>query len=177
MTDSIPANARGKWSQLGVPHRDWQCIATRDLHEQSEEYIVCEMCESQTIRFVHTMKHPVYPRILDCGCDCADYMEGSTGRAKRRDADMRRKAGRRKRFPDRKAWKVSRKGNPYIKVDGFRCIVARQRKGFCVGIWPPLAQRPTWGSKKYGTVREAQVACFDALDFMKSRKDGHERRA
>ncbi|MEN2980443.1 hypothetical protein P7L78_06710 [Tistrella bauzanensis] len=170
MSDPIAANARGKWSQHGVPHRDWQCIATRDLREEGEEYMICEMCEVQTIRFVHTMVHPDYPETLDCGCDCAGYMEGNKRRAKERDSDMRRRAARRQKFPDRKGWKVSAKGNPHVKVDGYHCIVARRSNGYSVGITPPLAERPTWGSRTYRTLREAQEGCFDAIEHMRPGK-------
>ncbi len=170
MSDSIPANARGKWSQAGVPHRGWNCIATRDLREEFEDYLTCEMCETQTIRFVHTMEHPDYPTTLDCGCDCAGYMEGSRKRAKVRDADMRRRANRRQKFPERKGWKVSAKGNSHIKVDGYHCIVARRPNGFSVGITPPRAERPTWGRKTYRSLKEAQEGCFDAIDHMRSNR-------
>lgn len=171
MSDTKVQWARGKWSLSGVPHRGWQCTAIRDLREEGEEYLICEMCETQTIRFVHTMVHSDYPDALDCGCDCAGHMEGNKKRAKQRDSNMRRRAARRLKFPDRKGWRKSTKGNPYIKTDGYHCVVARRANGFAVGITPPLADRPTWGTKTYRTLREAQEGCFDAIEFMASRKN------
>lgn len=167
MDIEAPSNARGKWSQAGVPHKGWQCISTRDLHEEGEEYVTCEMCESQTIRFVHTMTHKDYQETLDCGCDCAGYMEGNKKRAKERDSSMKRKAARRQKFPDRKGWKISAKGNPHIKVEGFHCIVSRRAGGFTVGITAPYSAEPTWGRKTYKTLREAKEGCFDAIEYMK----------
>lgn len=105
---------------------DWQRIATHDLREEGEEYMICEMCEVQTIRFVQTMLYPDCPETLDCGCDGA---------------------ARRQKVTRRKAWKVSAKGNPHIKVDGYRCVVARRSNGYSVGITQPSAERPTWGQQ------------------------------
>jgi hypothetical protein len=132
--------------------------------------MICEMCEVQTIRFVHTMEHPDYQGTLDCGCDCAGYMEGDKKRAKERDTEVRRRASRRQKFPDRKGWKVSARDNPHIKVDGYHCIVARRSNGYAVGITSPLTDEPKWGGKTYRTLREAKEGCFDATEFMRSRK-------
>jgi hypothetical protein len=62
----------GKWSQPGVPHRGWTCEGVEDLGEPDA---ICEMCERQEIRYVHTMVHPEYPDKLACGCVCAGHME------------------------------------------------------------------------------------------------------
>ena len=167
MTKDIPVNARGKWSQAAVPHKGWRCTSTRDLHEEGEEYVTCEMCESQTIRFVHTMTHPDYFQTLDCGCDCAGHMEGDKKRAQIRDTVMKRTASRRQKFPDRKGWKISAKGNPHIKVDGFHCIVTQRANFFSVGITPPQSGKLTWGRKLYKTMREGKEGCFDAIEYMK----------
>jgi hypothetical protein len=65
------ARPRGKWSDAGVPHQGWEFIGFEDLSEPSD---VCEMCESQTIRFVHVMRHQDHSAPLRCGCECADRM-------------------------------------------------------------------------------------------------------
>jgi hypothetical protein len=61
----------GKWRRPGVPHKGWQCIDIEDLEEPCH---VCEMCEVQIVRYVHTMFHPDYGT-LEVGCICAGYME------------------------------------------------------------------------------------------------------
>ena len=43
----------GKWSQIGVPHRGWTCVSVDDLGAPDA---VCEMCETQAIRYVHHME-------------------------------------------------------------------------------------------------------------------------
>ena len=45
----------GKWSQPGVPHKGWSCDHVVDLGIY--ERAICEMCEKQEIRFVHSMSH------------------------------------------------------------------------------------------------------------------------
>ena len=47
----------GKWSEQGVPHKGWRCIDVEDLGEFDS---VCEMCDTQEIRYVHYMQHSDY---------------------------------------------------------------------------------------------------------------------
>ena len=63
---------RGKWSVPGIPHSGWTCIDVTDLGDIGP---ICEMCETQAIRYVHTMENPRYPHPLECGCICAAQME------------------------------------------------------------------------------------------------------
>lgn len=162
--DEIPANARGKWAQLGVPHKGWSCVSIRDLREEGEEYATCEMCEWQKIRYVHTMWHRDYPVTLDCGCDCAGYMEGDIKRAKERDASMRNRASRRQKFPDRKGWRTSAKGNPRIVVDGYNCVIRKGWAGYTIGVQRPGSNAWQNGERPYPTLREAQIGCFDLIE-------------
>ena len=59
--DSTEATGRGKWARKGVPHKGWTCESVEDLDRADA---VCEMCESQAIRFVHEMTHPEYAEPL-----------------------------------------------------------------------------------------------------------------
>jgi len=148
----------GKWSKADVPHASWTCDDIEDLGEPSE---VCEMCEKTEIRFVHIMSHPDYPETLRCGCVCAGHMEGSLSRAKAREADMRKRAARRKRFASRK-WKTSQKGNHYWKHGGRLAIVYRKHGRF--GFRVENERRTVWGPQLYPTEIEAKLAAFDAID-------------
>ena len=81
----------GKWSTPGVPHKGWSCEGVEDLGAPDA---VCEMCETQDIRYVQTMFHPDYEGPLDVGCVCAERMENDyigaqtarTSSARRRSA-------------------------------------------------------------------------------------------
>lgn len=161
---------RGKWSMPGVPHKDWRCVGTRDLREEGSEYAICEMCETQEIRYVHTMEHDQYPQRLDCGCDCAGHMEGNSARAEKRDKAMRNRASRRQKFPDRKGWKLSKNGNPFISVEGVRCVVFQRRGGYAIGTAYAFSDDMNWGAETYDTERAAKEACFDAVEKMSARR-------
>jgi hypothetical protein len=124
--EQLVAANRGKWSQAGVPHKGWSCVDTEDLGEPE---LTCQMCESRTIRYVHYMEHPQYPDVLQVGCICAGNMEGSVGTARLRETSMQSRAGKRKRWLSRK-WRVSVKGNPWIKADGYRVTVYFQTGGW-----------------------------------------------
>ena len=62
---------RGKWSQQGVPQKGWQCIDFEDLGGLDG---ICEMCETQSIRYVHHMEHSDYDAVLGVGSVCAENM-------------------------------------------------------------------------------------------------------
>ena len=72
----------GKWGRPGVPQKGWTCVGIEDLEEPSA---VCEMCETQEIRYVHYMEHSHYPDQLGVGCVCAGHMEEDYEGARRRD--------------------------------------------------------------------------------------------
>ena len=73
----------GKWSQGGVPHKGWSCI---DIDDVGDDFVTCQMCETQPVRYVHTMEHPDYPDTLDVGCVCAGNMEQDYEAAREREA-------------------------------------------------------------------------------------------
>ncbi len=82
--ERLVAAGRGKWSIAGVPHKGWTCVDIEDLGEPSAE---CEMCESQSIRYVHHMQHPQYANVLAVGCVCAGHMEGDLAASRRSRGD------------------------------------------------------------------------------------------
>jgi hypothetical protein len=77
----------GKWSQAGVPHRGWSCVSMEDLGEPSE---ICEMCESQEIRYVHIMSHPEFHEELRCGVVCAGHMAEALSAAREREKEFKK---------------------------------------------------------------------------------------
>jgi hypothetical protein len=101
---------KGKWSEKGVPHKDWTCI---DIEDLGEPLLTCEMCDSQIIRYVHYMSHPNYATELKVGCDCAGHMEGNLLNAHKRDNVLKSRSAKRKRWLTRK-WQISQSGNEYF---------------------------------------------------------------
>jgi hypothetical protein len=153
------AQHRGKWSQPGVPHRGWTCVGIEDLGEPS---MVCEMCESQSIRYVHYMSHPLRGETLGVGRVCAGHMEQDLGRAEQRDRLMVSRSGKRKRWLSR-TWRISQKGNEWLQADGYRVTVyPRQgRWGVTIAAVDDSQLRHDW--RTYSTSDAAKLAGFDFI--------------
>lgn len=163
--ERLVASGRGKWSQAGVPHRGWTCVDIEDLGEPQE---TCEMCESQTIRYVHHMEHPHYSDVLAVGCICAGHMEGDVAAARTRETAMKNRANKRKRWLTR-VWRVSAKGNPWINAEGYR--VTAYQKG---GGWPTTVSKRDnsmvhHGRLNYPTQDQAKLAAFDHITRLEAR--------
>jgi hypothetical protein len=103
--ESLVAQGRGKWSLDGVPRRGWRCVGIEDSEQLST---VCEMCESQVIRYLHFMQHTAY--------------QGDLVGARERDKLMTSRTNKRKRWLTRR-WRISARGNEWITSDGFRVTV------------------------------------------------------
>ncbi|MEN6620287.1 MAG: hypothetical protein ABFD50_01895 [Smithella sp.] len=162
----LVSQKRGKWSQSGVPHKGWTCIDIEDLGETSE---VCEMCESQEIRYVHYMSHPQYTDVLGVGCVCAGHMEEDLVAAKERDVQMRSRKQKRKRWLKRD-WKVSAKGNDYIKSDGYVITVYPKGKYWGATIAAEVGKFVRHSRLQYKTQEQAKLAAFDVITKLLSRK-------
>jgi len=152
--EELVAHRRGKWSMVGVPHKGWVCVDIEDLGEPQAE---CEMCESQTIRYVHHMEHPDYPDSLAVGCVCSGHMEGSLAAARDREASMRSRTSKRARWLGR-IWKMSVKGNPTIKADGFRITVYGRGSGYGATIAALDGSSVEHARRNFPTIDQAKLA-------------------
>ena len=157
--EQLISAGHGKWSQAGVPNKGWTCIDTEDLGEPE---LTCQMCESRTIRYVHFMEHPNFPEVLQVGCICAGNMEGSVNAARSRETSMQSRAGKRKRWLSRK-WRVSAKGNPWIKADGYRVAVYFQRGGWGATIASNDNSNVQHCRRRFESVDRAKLAAFDHI--------------
>jgi hypothetical protein len=150
----------GKWSQEGVPHKGWTCI---DIEDSGAVSFVCEMCESQHIRYIHYMKHPDYQDILSVGCVCAGKMEGNYTKAKLRDDFMKKRAARRLHWIHNSRWKVSQKGNDWIKTDGYIIVMKKAGKLWRAFIKSETGNFEKWSYRQYESKDMAKLAAFDYL--------------
>lgn len=155
----LVAQRRGKWSEPGVPHKGWSCVDIEDLGEPN---LTCEMCESQRIRYVHYMEHPSYPHTLAVGCVCSGHMEENLAAAKERDTQMHSRAQKRKRWLKR-AWKVSAKGNDYIKSDGYVISVYPKGASWGATIVAEIGNFKKHSRLQYKTSDQAKLAAFDVI--------------
>ena len=64
-----------------VPREDWRCMEVADIREKhgAPPEILCEMCGTSRIRFVHVMDHDNYDETLGvcAGCDTSRTARGA----------------------------------------------------------------------------------------------------
>jgi len=157
--EALFAARRGKWSVTGVPHTGWNCV---DIEDLGEPQLTCEMCESQTIRYVHYMEHPNYQEVLQVGCICAGNMEGDLAASRTREASMKSRTAKRKRWLSR-SWKVSMKGNPHIKTEGYRVTVYPRGSGWTCTVAKDDNSSVQHSRRNFERVNEAKLAAFDHI--------------
>ncbi|MER9518447.1 hypothetical protein NKI44_13990 [Mesorhizobium sp. M0614] len=151
----------GKWSNPGVPHKGWTFVYEEDLES---ERMICEMCETEEIRFVHHMEHPNYKGDLRAGCICAGKMEENLEASGRRDREMRNRAARKRIFPSLKGWRVNERGNHILRRDGCR-ITAFLKEGSWSGCVENLTTKEKiWSNLPYSTPYEFKVAAFAVFE-------------
>ncbi|WP_010302357.1 hypothetical protein [Candidatus Odyssella thessalonicensis] len=151
----------GKWLDPKVPHRGWECDEVEDLGEASK---LCEMCERETIRYVHYMSHPTHES-LEVGCICAGHMEGDLEAAKCRDRDLKSRLSRRANWLSLAGWKISRNGNDYIHTrpngtDSYshHVVITCSRFGYY-----SFMVDGSFGKKWFPSPDKAKLAAFDYL--------------
>ena len=157
----------GKWSQADVPHKGWSCVDVEDLGSPDA---VCEMCETQEIRYVHYMTHSDYSETLGVGCVCAEHMEQDYEAPRRRERQLRNSAQRKRRWLSRK-WRTSAKGNSYLNTDGFNITVFRKNDGTWGGMLTDRETGQSISSRRiYVTQDQAKLAAFDGMIFLKNER-------
>lgn len=146
---------QGKWAQAGVPHAGWACDGVEDLGRAARE--TCEMCECTEIRYVHAMRHAEYGT-LRCGCVCAGHMQGDLAAARAREAAARKRSVRLKRWLQR-PWRVSTRGNPWLKLEGWHAVIFAVPAGWGCALTAPNGTEYR-GDRTYGSEAEAKAAAI-----------------
>ncbi|MBO5570560.1 MAG: hypothetical protein J6A79_16745 [Clostridia bacterium] len=92
--------------EMGAPLEGWHCSDVEDMQADgnSEMFSSCALCGYDSVRFVHHMWHPDYPKTMDVGCICAGVMEGDVLASKERERIVRNRSKRRETFMKHK-WK------------------------------------------------------------------------
>ena len=147
-----------------MPHKGWTCVSVEDLGALDA---VCQMCETQEIRYVHHMEHSAYEEVLGVGCVCAAKMEDDYEAPRRREGSLRNAAQRRRRWLSRE-WKISAKGNAYLNTDGLNVtIFQRTRTLWGARIEDRSTGRSVTSRRRYTTEDSAKLAAFDKMIFLK----------
>jgi len=101
-----------KWTEQGVPHKDWVHLEVYDLEEASH---TCEMCSKEQIRYVHVMRHKTTGLTKEVGCVCASAMAlESVGEAKAIEQAFKNMFKRRETFMKR--WGLDKYGKDRVKT-------------------------------------------------------------
>ncbi|MGH7093037.1 MAG: hypothetical protein ACREFB_05830 [Stellaceae bacterium] len=157
----------GKWDKSGVPRKGWTCEGVEDL---SAPNAVCEMCETQEIRYVHSMTHPSYPETLRVGCVCAEHMEGDYKAPRERERQLRNRAARRARWLGRRWSRARREGCWYLNTDGLHLAIWRSTDGTWTGqIKNPVSGFSVNSRRRYTSEDQMKLAAFDAMLALKER--------
>jgi hypothetical protein len=166
MTSAPHIPGTGKWRQRGVPHKGWQCVEIEDLEEPCH---VCEMCEVQIVRYVHTMVHPDY-ETLEVGCICAGYMEQDLIGARQREAHFKQRLSRRMNWL-RRTWRISHSGNEFINTqDGFNVVVFQNGETWGARFLDKQTGYVRFAQRAYANADAAKLATFDAIARYKTRR-------
>lgn len=129
----------GKWSQPGVPHKGWRWVDEYDSCEDGEElHLTCEMCESQSIRYVHVMQHDHYDGLLKCGCICSGRMQEDLVSAKARDKAMQQRGRARVRAKKalKKRWANTGTKTWKLQVPEGKFTVFENGRGYNIRLHP-----------------------------------------
>ncbi|RUO80958.1 hypothetical protein CWI84_02260 [Idiomarina tyrosinivorans] len=89
-------------------------------------------------------------------------MEGDVAAARTRESSMKSRSGKRKRWLSRK-WRISAKGNPWIKADGFRITVYRRGSGWAATLSSDDNSRVLHSRRNFKTEDQAKLAAFDHI--------------
>jgi hypothetical protein len=140
-----------------------------DIDDRETADHICQMCESQAVRFVHHMEHDDYPEVLEVGCVCAGHMEQDLDAARRRDKAMASRAGKRARWLQRQ-WRVSAKGNEWIRADGFRVTVYRKGNEWGATVASEEDNFVHHGRRTFRTANAVKLAAFDFISRLLAAK-------
>lgn len=169
-----------EWNKRGIPHKGWVCIDILDLKEEFDsaqefEYAQCEMCDKEKLRFVHVMKHPEYPDILNVGCVCAEKMAEDYINPRKMENELRKKASRRSNFK-RVEWNFNRIKNTYSKKYRGEYITIKKATN---GNWAVFfAGQRVWkyNGKNILSFEVAEKVAFEIFEKYHTTKEERENR-
>lgn len=158
-----------KWNKREIPHKGWYLVDVIDVRGNGQlisetNYEKCMMCNNEKIRYVHLVSHPNYSEQLKVGCICAEKMTNDYVNPKALEKKLRNKAQRRSNWLN-KNWKISSKGNTYLKFKDNLITIIRDSKTkkfkCCVN--------KVWGKKLFNTIVEAKMVTFEGVEYLKEK--------
>jgi hypothetical protein len=134
--------------------------------EWETDYETCMMCGNERIRFVHLVEHSEVNDIFRVGCICAEKMTSDYLNPERRERELKNRATRRSNWMS-KEWKRSKNGNLYLSVQEHHLLIYRDSKS---GKYK-VKVGDTFGKKQFDSLKQAKIAAFNGMEYMKERGD------
>jgi hypothetical protein len=94
----------------------------------------------------------------------AERIEAFEGRQRKKRIESRRERWR------RREWRVSRKGNYFVRVNHFHVVVFRRGAEWAVRIVDQLSEEFRFSPASYKRVEDAKLGAFDLLTYLESRR-------
>jgi hypothetical protein len=138
-----------------MPHRGWSLVDVEDLGEAAH---TCHACEYEPIRYVHHLTHEEWAGELLVGCVCSEHLTCDYVTPRQMEKKARRLAAARKRWIQRR-WKISAKGNLWVKLKGHHMSVFPLKSG--TGWKCTLDGR--FGQLVHATREAAMLSLFNKL--------------
>ena len=152
------------WNTPGIPHRGWTLEDVYDVRADGQsvndaEYETCQMCGNERIRFVHVVSHSDMDHQLSVGCVCSEKMTNDYINPKRLEKELKKKATRRNNWA-KKNWRISEKGNYFLKTRGHFLLIYRDKK---TGKFR-LKIDEDFDRKYYDTLDKAKIEVFNRIE-------------
>lgn len=132
---------------------------------------VCEMCERESLRYVHIMTHPEFARPLYCGCECAGHMEDDLEAARSRGARAKaltRRINAAKCRAKNASWHMRPNGQRFADVGRYKLGVLPKGNGFRGACRHIPTSFELHGSRTISTAAEAKTAAIALMiDLMR----------
>lgn len=160
-----------RWKDPLFPKENWTYLECEDLDEDEENWILCEMCGSKLIRYVHKYKHEsgLY---IKCGCCCGKILEKkSQSEALLRQKRLINKNKLKKAWQNKK-WKNLENGNIYLVVKRIKILIYKTKNIFKINV--EVFQKILIGTKEFETLEEAISKSWEVFCWVKENPE-HRR--
>lgn len=79
--------------------------------------------------------------------------------------------GDRQSFPDFEGWKISKKGQPYIRLDnGFVITIYQREFGWSGAIYDPATKKTIFAKRRYSSEKSAKLSAYDSVELLIARR-------
>lgn len=156
----------GLWKS-DLPRKGWVLVDVIDTLDDGEDFPGdhCQFCGTG-YRYEHLICHQDAPNaIYRVGCVCAEKLTHDYVNPRRREKELRSKAGKRRRWITSSRWRYCIDGHLH-RIDGSDSIsILPADGGYRLTISNHI------GRKTYSTLAEAKLAAYSGLSWVREQRD------